>query len=271
VDSEFNNDVFKTIDARLQGFAPPIKIADYIDVHPRTKHTTLDPKPTTLDGINFRIKPKMRYVLEDALTKATVRLTGERAFAGKTKEDQSHWGLRLSFAATNGTGFREIWRMPPLSDRPLSSRDRYNTGGASEFEFDPRFGSDINAPDVTSLHCAPTRGAATARHRSLNASGFSTADRPTLCTATPACGGSCVLPHRTTLYSSAQARPSSMIAQCSSAGLLLQQTRGSKWLYGAPGHSMYNHIRRPNDTSGPDCRGGEPEALRQRNSKYFPA
>ena len=31
--------------------------------------------------------------------------------------------------------------------------------------------------------------------------------------------------------------------QCHGAGLLLQQTRGSRWLYGAPGHSMYNHMR----------------------------
>jgi prepilin-type N-terminal cleavage/methylation domain-containing protein/prepilin-type processing-associated H-X9-DG protein len=51
-------------------------------------------------------------------------------------------------------------------------------------------------------------------------------------------------------------------SQCLSAGLLLQQTRGSKWLYGAPGHSMYNHIRPPNDTSGPDCRGGEPHSTK---------
>ena len=48
-------------------------------------------------------------------------------------------------------------------------------------------------------------------------------------------------------------------------GPVLQQTRGSKWLYGAPGHSMYNHIRTPNDTSWPDCRGGEP------HSTKFPA
>jgi prepilin-type processing-associated H-X9-DG protein len=43
------------------------------------------------------------------------------------------------------------------------------------------------------------------------------------------------------------------------AGNLIQQTRGSKWLYGAPGHSMYNHIRGPNDL-GIDCRGGLPHS-----------
>jgi prepilin-type N-terminal cleavage/methylation domain-containing protein/prepilin-type processing-associated H-X9-DG protein len=48
-------------------------------------------------------------------------------------------------------------------------------------------------------------------------------------------------------------------SQCAGAGLVLQQTRGSKWLYGAPGHSMYNHIRVPNDPNV-DCRGGEPHS-----------
>jgi prepilin-type N-terminal cleavage/methylation domain-containing protein/prepilin-type processing-associated H-X9-DG protein len=44
-------------------------------------------------------------------------------------------------------------------------------------------------------------------------------------------------------------------------GNRLQQTRGSRWLYGAPGHSMYNHIRAPND-AGIDCRGGLPHSNR---------
>lgn len=50
-------------------------------------------------------------------------------------------------------------------------------------------------------------------------------------------------------------------SQCHGPGLLLQQTRGSRWLYGAPGHSMYNHIRRPNDPDI-DCRGGLPHSNR---------
>jgi prepilin-type N-terminal cleavage/methylation domain-containing protein/prepilin-type processing-associated H-X9-DG protein len=50
-------------------------------------------------------------------------------------------------------------------------------------------------------------------------------------------------------------------SQCHQAGLKLQQTRGSKWLYGAPGHSMYNHIRPPNDPDV-DCRGGLPHSNR---------
>ncbi|MEM9586007.1 MAG: DUF1559 domain-containing protein, partial [Planctomycetota bacterium] len=50
-------------------------------------------------------------------------------------------------------------------------------------------------------------------------------------------------------------------SQCQGAGLRLQQTRGSRWLYGAPGHSMYNHMRRPNDPNV-DCRGGLPHSIR---------
>lgn len=41
------------------------------------------------------------------------------------------------------------------------------------------------------------------------------------------------------------------------AGNKLEQGRGSKWFFGAPGHAMYNHIRPPNDPNI-DCRGGVP-------------
>lgn len=50
-------------------------------------------------------------------------------------------------------------------------------------------------------------------------------------------------------------------SQCHGSGLLLQQTRGSRWLYGAPGHSMYNHLRAPNDRDV-DCRGGIPHSIK---------
>ncbi len=40
-----------------------------------------------------------------------------------------------------------------------------------------------------------------------------------------------------------------------------QDTRGVRWHYGAPGHSLYNHRRAPNDLR-PDCRGGLPHSNR---------
>lgn len=44
-------------------------------------------------------------------------------------------------------------------------------------------------------------------------------------------------------------------------GNKLQLTRGNRILYGAPGHTMYNHIRGPNDQQM-DCRGGLPHSPR---------
>jgi prepilin-type N-terminal cleavage/methylation domain-containing protein/prepilin-type processing-associated H-X9-DG protein len=40
-----------------------------------------------------------------------------------------------------------------------------------------------------------------------------------------------------------------------------QDSRGVRWHYGAPGHTMYNHRRGPNDKN-PDCRGGLPHSNR---------
>jgi prepilin-type N-terminal cleavage/methylation domain-containing protein/prepilin-type processing-associated H-X9-DG protein len=42
---------------------------------------------------------------------------------------------------------------------------------------------------------------------------------------------------------------------------MFQATRGVRWHYGAPGHTMYNHLRPPNDLR-PDCRGGLPHSNR---------
>jgi prepilin-type N-terminal cleavage/methylation domain-containing protein/prepilin-type processing-associated H-X9-DG protein len=40
-----------------------------------------------------------------------------------------------------------------------------------------------------------------------------------------------------------------------------QATRGVRWHYGAPGHTIYNHLRAPNSKL-PDCRGGLPHSNR---------
>jgi prepilin-type N-terminal cleavage/methylation domain-containing protein/prepilin-type processing-associated H-X9-DG protein len=40
-----------------------------------------------------------------------------------------------------------------------------------------------------------------------------------------------------------------------------QATRGVRWHYGAPGHTLYNHLRPPNNKQ-PDCRGGLPHSTR---------
>jgi hypothetical protein len=58
--------------------------------------------------------------------------------------------LTLSFLATDGIGFREIFR-PTISDRPLDN--------TNELPFDARFGRDIRV-DVSSLHVAVAEFAA---------------------------------------------------------------------------------------------------------------
>lgn len=48
------------------------------------------------------------------------------------------------------------------------------------------------------------------------------------------------------------------LAQCTQ-NQITEDARGARWIYGAPGHSMYNHRRPPNDL-GWDCRGGGPQS-----------
>ena len=47
-------------------------------------------------------------------------------------------------------------------------------------------------------------------------------------------------------------------AQCTQSQIT-EDARGARWIYGAPGHSMYNHRRPPNDRAW-DCRGGGPQS-----------
>jgi prepilin-type processing-associated H-X9-DG protein/prepilin-type N-terminal cleavage/methylation domain-containing protein len=53
----------------------------------------------------------------------------------------------------------------------------------------------------------------------------------------------------------------SMCLSLPSTTTQFQATRGVRWHYGAPGHSLYNQRRPPNDRQ-PDCRGGLPHSNR---------
>ena len=48
------------------------------------------------------------------------------------------------------------------------------------------------------------------------------------------------------------------VSQCTQ-NQITEDARGARWIYGAPGHSMYNHRRPPNDPEW-DCRGGGPQS-----------
>jgi hypothetical protein len=139
-----DNPVYQKIARRLAALNPSINIDEHIGAKIVVGHSTLD-------GITFEAKDHKR--LEDAL-RACKDASGGPAFAVGSKDDPSHWALRISFKATKGIGFREIWR-PYLSDRPLSmddvlpGRERF-----SKNRFSANFGDRLDLPDLTSLHCA---------------------------------------------------------------------------------------------------------------------
>ncbi|MEO7672834.1 MAG: hypothetical protein ABIU09_02005, partial [Pyrinomonadaceae bacterium] len=95
----------------------------------------------TLDGIDFIVEDRQKLITALRNTRAD----GRGAFAEGTGSDWSkHWALALSFGATDGLGFREIFR-PFVNDRPLL--------GPGSVPFDNRLGQDVTV-DISALHFA---------------------------------------------------------------------------------------------------------------------
>ncbi len=145
-----STDTYLQISSRLARFSPAVLIADHIG-------KDLSAGRTTLDGISFLAKDRWRLLtaLRDAKDS-----TGSPAFAEGSKEDLRHWALRLSFFATQGIGFREIWR-PRLSTRGLQMSDARTGPFAPKWDrrFSAGFGDSMDLPDLSSLHCAVARDA----------------------------------------------------------------------------------------------------------------
>lgn len=139
---EKSRDTYRKIAARLARLTPAIDLDQEIN-------KIFSVGSTTLDGVYFQAKDYRQ--LRDKF-RAVVAPGGDKAFAeGNLQGSEAHWALDLSFGATEGTGFREIWR-PKLSDRPLIERGtRY---GGYRMDADPRFGDPVEMPDYTSLHIA---------------------------------------------------------------------------------------------------------------------
>ncbi len=136
------NGVYRKIAHRLATFDPPILLDDHIG-------SKLEARKTILDGINFVAND--HQALLQALRDA--KDSGRKpAFAEGFKEDFKHLPLSLSYLATDGTGFREIWR-PHLSHRPLNMPEA-RSGPSPDPDFGSLFGPSFNSQDVSSLHCA---------------------------------------------------------------------------------------------------------------------
>ena len=143
---------YAQIAARLGRLTPGIDISDHIG-------SNLSAGGSTLEGIGFvpKLDPATkRPTLLKALREAKDSV-GQPAFAEGSKLDRTHWALMLSFKATEGLGFREIWR-PRLADRPLrwsDGRPGFNIP-ALDAGFNAHFGDNPELPDLSALHCAIT-------------------------------------------------------------------------------------------------------------------
>jgi len=140
--------VYSEIARRLANCNPPI----ILDHHIAKIISIAD---TTLDGVNFvsRDYKKLITALKGAKDGA-----GNPIFAHATLENRDHWALKASFLATDGTGFREIFRLK-IAERPLADSgpvDSYAARRARRFAGE--FADNTAVPDLSSLHCAVSIG-----------------------------------------------------------------------------------------------------------------
>ncbi len=151
-----NRPVFEKISNRLTYFTPAILLDNHIVSDDKAIERVVDQRGgqhlvrrfypvvahrNTLDGIDFIVADRNKLI-------ATLRNTtadGKPAFVEGTGSDWSkHWALALSFGATEGLGYREIYR-PFINDRPLL--------GTGSVPFDNRLGQDVSV-DISALHLA---------------------------------------------------------------------------------------------------------------------
>lgn len=153
-----NRAVFEKISNRLTYFTPAIKLDEHILTDDKILEVHVDARTgakyqvrryypvvahrNTLDGIDFIVADRQKLI--NTLRKTTA--DGKPAFFEGTGTDWSkHWAMALSFGATEGLGYREIFR-PFVNDRPL-------LGPGALPAFDNRLGQDVNV-DISAMHLA---------------------------------------------------------------------------------------------------------------------
>lgn len=144
-----NQHVLDKIKNRLLTFSPQILLGEHI-VNDWGKLVQLSKERflpviahrNTLNGIDFIVEDRNKLLC--ALRNAKADEDKPAFVEGSSNDWKKHWALTLSFLATDGIGFREIFR-PKISDRPIENNKK--------LPFDARFGRDITV-DVSSLHVA---------------------------------------------------------------------------------------------------------------------
>jgi hypothetical protein len=171
-----NPQTWETISNRLRKFTPSIALADHIDFEADQAIEVLD---YASEGIHFVVAKHQRDEFLRILREARTE-TGRQAFEeGRWKGalhaakgaalDLAHsvtghtgkgsWALDISYKATKGIGFREIWYLE-LSERQLRLRNTRepSTRESRTPQLDPQFSARFDAPnaalDLSSLHWA---------------------------------------------------------------------------------------------------------------------
>src|SRR5262249_43533366 len=136
--------VFRTIYRRMEGLG--IDLDNYIGSH-------LEAGRLVLDGINFRARD--HNLLLQALTDLNYPAGGGKVFFRGAKSARGHFAASLSFLATDGIGFRQIWQTSP-DERPIQTPNP-RTQPAMDPRDSGRFGDSHNLPDLSSIHCAVSK------------------------------------------------------------------------------------------------------------------
>lgn len=153
-----NRQVYETIKKRLMNFTPQIQLGEHIVYswdrikklnasenngrNPKEKYRRLIVRRDVLNGIDFIVEDYDKLLAAIRNARADVDKPG---FAeGSGKDFKKHWALAISFGATEGLGFREIFR-PQIVERPIEN--------VNKMRFDTRLGRDYTV-DISSLHIA---------------------------------------------------------------------------------------------------------------------
>jgi hypothetical protein len=139
-----HQEVFDAIKKRLLTLFPAILLENHI-AHSELRRKQLGnylPVKTyrnTLNGIDFIVEDR-----NDLLSAVRSAMVGQKAafIEGNNHDFKKHWPLAVSMLATEGVGFREIFR-PQVIDRPVED--------TKSVPFDSRLGADVTV-DVSALH-----------------------------------------------------------------------------------------------------------------------
>jgi hypothetical protein len=170
-----NTSTWDTIANRLLKFSPSIPLGEFIDLEAQK---TIKVFGYTSEGVTFSLSKPNRDELLRLLRQAKTE-SGKKAFeegrwkgaahaakgavrdlasgvTGRVSED--NWAMNISFKATKGIGFREIWYLE-LSERQLRMKHAW-APRLEQPPLDPQFTGLFSAPnesiDLSSLHWAIT-------------------------------------------------------------------------------------------------------------------